>query len=226
MSDTLILASTSPRRRELLQRLSVQFHAVSPEPDDDPADHRPAVQFAQDLAARKAASVALAPEYASRFVLGADTVVFDDEQILLKPADRGEARRMLERLAGRTHRVVTGLALYGPAAGDGAPDSGGPGGGGGPESRGGGPESRGGGRSPRVEAEITAVTFAPLDREEIEWYLDSGEWRGVAGGYRIQERGAVLVEHIAGSYSGVMGLPLRLLYSMLRVTGFRFPVHR
>jgi len=212
MSDTLVLASTSPRRRELLQRLGLQFDAVPPEPDDDPADHRPAVQFAKDLAARKAASVARERGYASRFVLGADTVVFDDEQILLKPADRAEARQMLERLAGRTHRVVTALALYAPAAGD-RPDSG-------------GPESGGGARSPRVEAEITAVTFAPLDREEIEWYLDSGEWRGVAGAYRIQERGGVLVEHIAGSYSGVMGLPLRLLYSMLRVTGFRFPEHR
>ncbi|MFO7780563.1 MAG: Maf family protein, partial [Spirochaetia bacterium] len=117
-TDSLTLASTSPRRRELLEQLGLHFEVAEPTPDDDPADHRPAVEFARDLAARKAASVADAPAYAHRWVLGADTVVFDDTEILLKPADRREARRMLARLAGRTHRVVTALALFAPAPGD------------------------------------------------------------------------------------------------------------
>jgi septum formation protein len=193
-THTLILASSSPRRRELLKQLGLDFRVAEPEPDDDPADHRPAVQFARDLAARKAASVAARPAYADRWVLGADTVVFDDAEVLLKPGDRAHARRMLERLAGRTHRVVTALALHVPDAG-----------------------------SARVAADVTEVTFGALDDAEIEWYLDTGEWRGVAGGYRIQGRGGALVERIHGSYSTVMGLPIRLLYSMLRDTGFRFP---
>jgi septum formation protein len=195
-TDSLTLASTSPRRRELLEQLGLPFEVAEPTPDDDPADHRPAAEFARDLAARKAASVADAPAYAHRWVLGADTVVFDDAEILLKPADRREARRMLARLAGRTHRVVTALALFAPAP---AP------------------------REPLVATDVTAVTFAPLSEAEIEWYLETNEWRGVAGAYRIQGRGAVLIERIEGSYSGVMGLPIRLLYSMLRDTGFRFP---
>lgn len=202
-TDSLTLASTSPRRRELLEQLGLAFEVAEPTPDDDPADHRPAVEFARDLAARKAASVADAPAYAHRWVLGADTVVFDDTEILLKPADRREARRMLARLAGRTHRVVTALALFAPAPGDaGAAMS---------------------PREPIVAADVTAVTFAPLSDAEIEWYLKTDEWRGVAGAYRIQGRGAVLIARVEGSYSTVMGLPIRLLYSMLRDTGFRFP---
>jgi septum formation protein len=118
---------------------------------------------------------------------------------------------MLERLSGKTHRVVSALALYTPGPAAAAP---------------GAAAANAGTREPRVEADVTAVTFAPLGGAEVEWYLDTGEWRGVAGGYRIQERGAVLVERIEGSYSAVMGLPIRLLYSMLRDTGFRFPGHR
>jgi septum formation protein len=210
--DVLVLASSSPRRRELLQQLGVSFTVEEPTPDDVPADHRPAVAFARDLAAGKAASVAERPAHAAAWVLGADTVVFDESEILLKPTDRTDARRMLERLSGKTHRVVSALALYTPGPAAAAPGA--------------GAGANAGTREPRVEADVTAVTFAPLGRAEVEWYLDTGEWRGVAGGYRIQERGAVLVERIEGSYSAVMGLPIRLLYSMLRDTGFRFPGHR
>ncbi|NBB89940.1 MAG: septum formation protein Maf, partial [Spirochaetes bacterium] len=190
-ADYLILASTSPRRRELLEQLGLPFELATPTPDDDPADHRPAVQFARDLAAGKATSVAEAPAYAQRWILGADTVVFDDAEILLKPADTREARRMLARLAGRTHRVATALALFPPAPGDAgaAPRT-----------------AASASREPLVAADVTAVTFAAVSEGEIEWYLDTEEWRGVAGAYRIQGRGAMLIERIEGSYSGVMGL--------------------
>ena len=242
-SDSLTLASTSPRRRELLEQLGLHFEVAEPTPDDDPADHRPAVEFARDLAAGKAASVAEAPAYAHRWVLGADTVVFDDAEILLKPADRREARRMLARLAGRTHRVVTALALFAPAPGGAGAATGTPGAAPGragaaagntgaaagnadaaPGNAGAAPRIHASSpREPLVSADVTAVTFAALSPPEIEWYLDTGEWRSVAGAYRIQGQGAVLIERIEGSYSGVMGLPIRLLYSMLRDTGFRFP---
>ncbi|MFP4637131.1 MAG: Maf family protein [Spirochaetaceae bacterium] len=195
-SDSLVLASSSPRRHEILTRLGLPFETVHPFPDDDPADHRPAEQFARELAERKARSVADQPAYRHRLVLGADTVVADDRGILLKPADRRDARRMLIRLSGATHRVVTALALVG-----------------------------GSGRA-RVEATSTAVTFAALSEVEIEWYLDTGEWQGVAGAYRIQERGEALVERVAGPYSAVVGLPIRLLCSMLWHTGYPCFSHR
>jgi septum formation protein len=209
----LVLASSSPRRRELLEQLGLPYEVIEPAPDDDPADHRPAVQFALDLAERKGRSVADGHELERRWVLGADTVVFDDEEILLKPADREEARPMLRRLSGRTHRVVTALAVFPPVTADAA-------------ARPGGAPSLGGASSTRtaeVARDVTAVTFAPLTDAEIDWYLDTEEWRGVAGGYRIQGRGAALVERVEGTYSTVVGLPIRLLYSMLRHTGYRFP---
>ena len=191
----LVLGSSSPRRRELLQQLGLQFEVVEPDPDDDPADHRPAVEFARALAERKALSVAHRPEMADRLVLGADTVVFDEDRILLKAADRDEARQMLTRISGATHRVVTALALVTPAA------SAQP--------------------SVALHHDVTAVTFAELSTDEIESYLDTDEWKNVAGAYRIQGRGAALVEYLEGTYSTVVGLPIRLLYSMLRNTSSR-----
>jgi septum formation protein len=216
MTDTLILASSSPRRRELLTQLGLAFEVVSPAPDDDPADHRPAVQFATELAERKGRSVAERDGMEHRWVLGADTVVYDDEEILLKAADRPEAREMLRRLSGNTHRVVTALSLFPPLVRQ--PQRQQTAAGAGPDGRS-EPQS---GRPVHRASNITAVTFSPLADTEIEWYLDTGEWEGVAGAYRIQGRGAALVERIEGTYSTVVGLPIRLLYSMLRDTGYRF----
>ena len=213
MTDTLILASSSPRRRELLTQLGLDFEVIAPAPDDDPADHRPAVQFATELAERKGRSVAGQDGLGARWVLGADTVVYDDEEILLKAADRHEAREMLRRLSGKTHRVVTALSLFPPAAARSQRQQTEPDAGASPHS----------GRTARTECAVTAVTFASLTDTEIEWYLECGEWEGVAGAYRIQGRGAALVERVEGTYSTVVGLPIRLLYSMLRDTGYRFP---
>ncbi len=198
MNNLLVLASSSPRRRDLLRQMGLDFEVVEPAPDDDRADHRPAVDFARDLARRKALSVAEQRGMDHRLVLGADTVVYDAEHILLKAAHRDEARGMLRRLSGATHRVVTALALV--------------------DSR----TSSGNERpSPQVRHDVTAVTFAELNGEEIDAYLDTGEWEGVAGAYRIQGRGAALVESVEGTYSTVVGLPIRLLYSMLKHTGYR-----
>jgi len=192
--DTVILASGSPRRRELLERVRIPFKVVSPQVDEAyggalaPADHTTA------LARRKVEAVlALFRNEAPRWVLGADTVVEADGTILGKPADIEEAERFLSRLSGRVHRVHTGLALH-----------------------------AGRERPMEVEAVSTEVRFRTLDEGEIQSYLESGEWAGAAGGYRIQERGAFLVEWIRGSWSNVVGLPLEAFYGMLRRTGYRF----
>ena len=125
------------------------------------------------------------------WVLAADTVIELDGRVLGKPRDREDARTMLSSLAGRTHRVITGVCI-----------------------------ARGAARL--TDSAETLVEFAGLSDAEIEWYLASCEWEGVAGAYRIQGRGACLIERIDGSYSNVMGLPIRLVYGMLTALNYPF----
>ncbi len=125
------------------------------------------------------------------WVVAADTVVVNNGEILGKPKDREDAVRMLRGLSGATHRVVTGLTVLPP-----------------------------GGEEPLCDVAETAVTFLELSRAEIERYVDSGEPDDKAGAYGIQGRAAVFVEHIEGSYSNVVGLPLSLLYQLLLDAGF------
>jgi len=131
------------------------------------------------------------PDLHHRTILGADTSIDIDGWILGKPADREEAAELLRSLSGRRHKVISALSLYNGATG-------------------------------RIESatETTAISVAPLDRREIEWYLDTGEWRDAAGGYRIQGRGSIFVTRIEGCYFNVMGLPLRLFYGMLTSAGW------
>jgi septum formation protein len=192
--DTIILASGSPRRRELLERVRIPCKVVSPQVDEEygsggtPADRTIA------LARRKVEAVlALFANVAPPWVLGADTVVEVDGLVLGKPAGIEEAERFLRLLSGRVHRVHTGLALH-----------------------------AGRERPIEVEAVSTEVRFRTLGDEEINAALESGEWAGAAGAYRIQERGAFLVEWIRGSWSNVVGLPLEAFYGMLKRTGYRF----
>ena len=190
--ETILLASISPRRKELLRRIGVPFRARDPHIDertDVPAE--PVGQVAV-LAERKVRAV-LAERGRLRWVLGCDTLVEVDGELLGKASDRREARRFLERLTGREHRVHSGLALYSAAA-------------------------------DRIDVGLatTSVHFRALAADEIEWYLDSGEWRGAAGAYRVQERGALFVTSIQGSYSNVVGLPLETFYGMLRAGGYGF----
>ncbi len=192
--DTIILASGSPRRRELLERVRMPCKVVSPQVDEaceagrTPADHTTA------LARRKVEAVlALFRNEAPRWVLGADTVVEVDGLVLGKPSGIEEAERFLRLLSGKVHRVHTGLALHADRQ-----------------------------RPMEVEAVSTEVRFRTLDDEEIRRSLESGEWAGAAGAYRIQERGGFLVEWIRGSWSNVVGLPLEAFYGMLKRTGYRF----
>ncbi len=184
----LILASGSPRRRELMGRLGIPFETVSMD-IPEPLDGSPPEEQAIRLASLKLAAYTTAyPDRDTSPVLCADTCVELKGAILGKPADRKEAREMISALSGNTHRVITGIAFKPPAS------------------------------EPVLTAEITEVSFSRLLEEEIEWYLDTGEWKGVAGAYRIQERGALLIEGLKGCYYNVMGLPLRLVYGMLRDT--------
>jgi len=189
-SSTLVLASASPRRLDLLRQIGLEPARVDPAEIDETAlkDEMPAAH-ARRLAATKLAAVA--SRHRESFVLAADTVVACGRRILPKAEDETTARRCLELLSGRRHRVLGAVELQ-------APD----------------------GRIAR-RLVTTAVLFKRLSLAEIDHYLASGEWRGKAGGYAIQGLAAAFIPAINGSYSNVVGLPLAETWAMLQGLGFR-----
>lgn len=188
----LILASSSPRRRRLLTEAGLLFRVVVPETEET---HRPGETpeaYVLRNAREKAMWAARQPREEEAVVLGADTVVVQDGQILEKPDDEAHARHMLRRLSGRAHLVVTGVCLL-----------------------------RCGGTVPAEIsfAESTNVKFRALTGEEIDGYVASGEPADKAGAYAIQGGAAGMVDHIEGSYSNVVGLPVESVMSALKRLG-------
>ena len=179
----LILASSSPQRKAILEQLGVQFRIVVPAVEEL-ADGPPEALVLENAHRKAAAAVAgLGLSDSAQPVLGVDTVVALGPQVYGKPKDRGEARATLEALAGRTHRVLSGVCLIA------------------------------GGKA-HTAAAVTTVAFRFLDAATLDWYLDSDEWQGRAGGYAIQGRGAALVERIDGDYLNVVGLPVTTLLDL------------
>ena len=180
-----ILASASPRRRELLAQAGFTFEVV---PADVPELQKPSedpIHFVTRLAREKAEAVAdthaLTPD---TLVLGADTIVLVDEEILGKPRDEADAARMLRQLSGKTHQVITGVCLAK-------------------------------GRERQRAAEVTFVRFNTLSDLEIDAYVATGEPLDKAGAYAIQGRAGRWVPRIHGCYFNVVGLPLALVSSMI-----------
>ena len=186
----LVLASASPRRLQLLAQLGIAPDEVLPaELDEAPGKDETPRLLAVRLAREKAAAVAaLRPE---AFVLAADTVVAVGRRLLEKASDEAEARRFLELLSGRAHRVLTGVAVA-------APD---------------------GRISTRLSE--TRLQFKRLTGAEIDAYVAGGDWRGKAGGYGIQGRAGAYVRGLNGSYTGVVGLPLYETMNLLNGLGWR-----
>ena len=182
----LCLASESPRRRELLQQIGVPHLTAVPDVDETALAGESASAYVVRIACAKARLVA--GRVASLPVLAADTSVVLDGRICGKPADAQEGIDMLGRLSGRTHEVLTAVALA---------------------------------HAGRLEHRLStsAVRFRPLSLAECRAYWESGEPRDKAGGYAIQGRGAVFIEHLSGSYSGVMGLPLFETAQLLAAAG-------
>lgn len=192
--DALILASASPRRRELLERIGVSIEVVPAAIDESLAGRESPEAAALRLARTKAEAVARRRR--GRFVLGADTIVAIEGEILGKPADRDEAGGMLARLVGREHQVITGICVV---DGEGAAAE---------------------------RAVCTAVSMRRAPEAEIEGYLDSGEWRGKAGAYAIQGIAAALVSEVRGSVTNVIGLPLAETLELLSRAGGPGPDYR
>jgi septum formation protein len=186
---TLILASASPRRLDLLRQIGIAPDRVDPaDLDETPAPGELPAPHARRLAEAKA--VLVASRSGGCFVLAADTVVACGRRILPKAEDVVTARRCLELLSGRRHRVHGGVCLI-------APD----------------------GRS-RLRLVSTIVTFKRLGHGEIDAYLASGEWHGKAGGYAVQGLAARFVRDVSGSYSNIVGLPLFETAAMLDGLGY------
>ena len=182
----LILASASPRRLDLLARIGIVPDAVvAADIDETVLKGELPVPHAERLAAEKAAAVA----EEGALVLAADTVVAAGRRILPKAEDESTARRCLELLSGRRHRVHSAVTLI-----------------------------DGEGRA-RHRLSTSIVTFKRLTRDEIDAYLASGEWHGKAGGYAIQGRAEAFVRFLAGSHSGVVGLPLFETRALLVAAG-------
>ncbi|MEW5816821.1 MAG: Maf family protein [Spirochaetota bacterium] len=184
--NTIILASSSPRRRELLAQMGLPF-SVFPVNIIEDFGELPSITQAEVLARAKVEALArLYPGDDLYWGLGADTIIEAAGKKMGKPGGREEAKEFLLSFSGQQHLVVTGLALY---VGD----------------------------RQRIEGThaVTEVYFSGLTPDIVDWYLDTGEWEGAAGGYRIQGKGACLVEGIKGSYSNVMGLPIRTFFDML-----------
>ncbi len=198
---SLVLASGSPRRVEMLRRVGIPVVVRAPEgAEPPPRDGELPSLYAIRVASGKAFEVFDPADVA--LCLAADTVVVSERAILGKPASRGEARAMLESLAGREHCVVTGVASVDPGAVVGP-------------AHGWTREVTGDGVAVWTAAEVTRVFFRQLLPEEIEAYLDVGESMDKAGAYGIQGVGQALVERVEGCYANVVGLPLARLIAAL-----------
>ena len=192
---TIVLASASPQRRQLLESVALPLQVAAPRIDETLGAGEPPAAAVVRLARHKAGAVA-GRVGRRRWVVAADTAILIGRELVGKPRDRDAARGILGRLSGSAHEVLTGVALRTPAG--------------------------------VLETALarTEVTFAALTARELEWYLDTGEWRDAAGGYRIQGRAGMLVTDLRGSYSNVVGLPLQTIYRMLARHGYPFRSHR
>jgi septum formation protein len=192
----LVLASASPRRQELLGNARFVFKVQPAHISEDPLPGEAPEACAQRLAREKALAVSRARP--QDVVLGADTIVVVDGQILGKPADEADAARMLRLLSGKTHRVITGVCLAGPAGEAGTPEE---------------------TAFCDARAETTEVVFHPLTEQEIAEYVATGEPMDKAGAYAIQGVASRWIARIDGCYFNVVGLPVPLVYRMLRERG-------
>jgi septum formation protein len=186
LKEKLILASKSARRAEILRAVDWPFEAIAANIDETRGASEDAVSYVKRLAREKAETVAA--KVSDGLVLGADTVVVIDDEILGQPRDDQDAQRMLRLLSGKWHQVVTGVALV-----------------------------RAGNHSESLtDHETTHVRFSEMSAEEIDWYVSTGEPRDKAGAYAIQGNAALFIEEIEGDYFNIVGLPIRLVYELLR----------
>lgn len=185
----LILASQSPRRREILENLGLTFRVITADIDETCAETDPR-RYVEELALRKGQAVLerLIAEGAvdgGTVVLAADTVVAAEGEILGKPRDRADAEHMLRLLSGKTHQVISGIALLSATR-------------------------------TAVASEVTGVRFSPLSESDLDFYVSSDEPYDKAGGYAVQGLASLFIDGLEGDYFNVVGLPVKRLHDLLR----------
>lgn len=180
----IILASKSPRRQEILTNLGYDFEVITAETDESSEISEPS-KLVMELANRKAYAVADLCCDNNSVIIACDTVVATENEILGKPKDKQDARRMLSELSGNIHSVYSGLCLI---------------------------------KGDKILTDYckTDVYFDKLTEKDIDWYISQNEWSDKAGGYGIQGKASVFIRKIDGDYFNVVGLPVNLLYKMLK----------
>ena len=192
--ESIILASGSLRRQEYFKLIGLPFSILPAEIDESQVKQPNPLKLTAELAKLKVENVIeVMKDRLPKWICGADTVVALEQEIFGKPANHEEAAAMLRNLSGKQHKVVTYIALYN-------------------------------GNTKKIDCRTAScqVTFAVLSEEEINWYTETNEWQGVAGGYRIQGLGSFFITKIIGTPSNVAGLPLREFYVMLKDNGYPY----
>ena len=192
--EPIILASSSPRRQEILKMLKIPYRVIMPNIDETISTMLSHDEIPELLAREKVLAVikSLPVGQEIPWVLGADTIISYNGKLYGKPQDQDEAFSFLKDFQGNTHTILTALVLYN-------------------------------GKTKLTTSKLckTEVTFSAMTDEEIQWYIDTGEWHGAAGGYRIQSLVSMFIKHIDGSYSGAIGLPISELYDILTEQGYK-----
>ena len=191
--EPIILASSSPRRQEILKLLNIPFKVIIPNIDETISNAIEPEEIPEFLAREKVTAVihSLPPQQEILWILGADTIILKEGKIFGKPDSRAQAEAFLREFSGKTHQVITSVVLYN-------------------------------GRKKTFVSKnaVTKVTFSELSDKEINWYLDTEEWHGAAGGYRIQSLASCFIKSIEGTQSCVTGLPIFELYDMFKEQGY------
>lgn len=192
--ESIILASGSRRRQDYFKLLGLPHKILPASVDEAYIEGLSPVEFAKKMATAKVEKILsdLGGKI-PQWIFGADTLIALDGKVIGKSQTREDAEINLKKLSGRTHEVITACALFC-------------------------------GKNRRLECrdKSTIVHFAEIDKKMLEWYLDTGEWQGAAGSYKIQGLAGCFIEKIEGSFSGVVGLPLRLFYTMLVENGYDY----
>jgi septum formation protein len=192
--EPIVLASGSKRRQEYFRLLGLPFSIIAPEIDEVPGESENPQESAEKLAIHKVQKViGYLRGRNPPWVCGADTLISVDGTVYGKPGNQNQAKEMLKTLQGREHHVITSVALYSGKA-----------------------------NTIDCRSVVSEVIFSPLIDDQIEWYLGTGEWQGVAGAYRIQGLGSCFISGIRGSYSSIVGLPIHEFYAMLRDNGYAY----
>ena len=191
--EKIHLVSGSPRRQILLKQMGIPFF-VSPVDTEEYMDPAlPPEVLASSIAEEKLNEFLSNQPENLLWAIAADTFIYHEGRTIGKPDDENDAYMMLKKFSGKKHQVYSGIALYNRKA-----------------------------DKIITDIDITDVTFRNLTENEIQWYLDTEEWKDAAGAYKIQEKGECLIKGINGSYSCVMGLPIALFYGMLTKLNYKF----